>query len=316
MASALSVQPGRATRFAKDVRRLSRGHLRIASAKINPAHERLRSWRANAAEGGARQPVPLAHAWAAIPHPAAPHSAPPSPAGDPAAPSTSGIDAATLQAAGLTGKLPICDDPDVPEEVGAPSAEPCSPVTRTRHHATPAHPTPSNARSTDGQVYYEGNGSAVELALSLLLGLTLVYAPLTMASIGRRLWIRYIFTNKRVSVINSSPLFKSQVDVAYSKIKEIRTVDRALGGWGEPRAACGRGRPRTSTGMNRGGGSHTGWPRCHLRPRAGRAVISPMPPPLPPLYRATLNIAGSVGTGGPGRGAHSCMQGAAGRARI
>jgi hypothetical protein len=51
----------------------------------------------------------------------------------------------------------------------------------------------------------------VELVLSILLSTTLIFAPLTLASIGRRLWIKHRFTNKRVSVINSSPLFKRQV---------------------------------------------------------------------------------------------------------
>jgi hypothetical protein len=54
------------------------------------------------------------------------------------------------------GKLPICEDPAVPEEL-----------------------------------YYEGNGGAVELAVNLVLGLTLIYAPITLAAIGRRLWIKY-----------------------------------------------------------------------------------------------------------------------------
>lgn len=63
--------------------------------------------------------------------------------------------ASSSAASSLTGRLPICADPDVPEET-----------------------------------YYEGNGAAAELIVSLVLGLTLIYAPLTMASIGRRLWIK------------------------------------------------------------------------------------------------------------------------------
>jgi hypothetical protein len=41
------------------------------------------------------------------------------------------------------------------------------------------------------EVFYEGSGcSNVELAVSLLLGVvTLIYLPLTMASLGRRVWI-------------------------------------------------------------------------------------------------------------------------------
>jgi len=38
-----------------------------------------------------------------------------------------------------------------------------------------------------------------------------VYIPLTIAVVGKRLWIKYRFTNKRVQIINSSPLFAKQV---------------------------------------------------------------------------------------------------------
>lgn len=74
--------------------------------------------------------------------------------------------------------------------------------------ATAAPSTSSDAAET---VFYEGSGSNAELALSVLLGFTLIYAPLTIASLGRRAWFKYRFTNKRVTVTNSSPLFKNEV---------------------------------------------------------------------------------------------------------
>ena len=43
----------------------------------------------------------------------------------------------------------------------------------------------------------QGPGSNAELVVSLVLLPTLIYAPLSMASIGRRLWISFKFTNKR-----------------------------------------------------------------------------------------------------------------------
>ena len=82
-------------------------------------------------------------------------------------------------------------------------------------------------------VFYEGSGADAELAFSCVMGLTLIYAPLTIASIGRRLWVKFRFTNKRVSIINTSPLFKRQIDVAYSKVKEVRIAPRAFGLWGD-----------------------------------------------------------------------------------
>jgi hypothetical protein len=43
----------------------------------------------------------------------------------------------------------------------------------------------SPAPETDEIVFYEGSGSNAELLISLLLGTTLVYLPLTLASLGR-----------------------------------------------------------------------------------------------------------------------------------
>ncbi len=102
----------------------------------------------------------------------------------------------------------------------------------------------------------------MELALSILLTATLIFAPLTMASIGRRFWIKYKFTNKRVIIQNTSPLFKNevgtrhnsfhyanlllitapspspppkifQIQLLYSDIKEVRVAPRSFGFWGD-----------------------------------------------------------------------------------
>ena len=37
--------------------------------------------------------------------------------------------------------------------------------------------------------------------------------PLTLASIGRRLWIKYRFTNKRLVITTSSPVLQREVQV-------------------------------------------------------------------------------------------------------
>lgn len=41
------------------------------------------------------------------------------------------------------------------------------------------------------------------------------------------------FTNKRVIITNSSPLFSSATQIPYRKIKEVRAAPRALGAWGD-----------------------------------------------------------------------------------
>jgi hypothetical protein len=92
---------------------------------------------------------------------------------------------------------------------------------------------PPAADDEEEVVFYEGSGSNLELGLSLALGITLIYLPLTLASVGRKLWVRYRFTNKRLTVITASPVMQREVSVAYSQIKEVRTVARALGAWGD-----------------------------------------------------------------------------------
>ncbi|KAL4859558.1 hypothetical protein ACK3TF_000652 [Chlorella vulgaris] len=96
----------------------------------------------------------------------------------------------------------------------------------------------SSSSSTAGDLapettFYEGSGSNAELLLSLVLGATLIYLPLTLASIGRRLWISYRFTDKRLIVTTNSPVLKREVQVKYSQIKEVRSAPRALGLWGD-----------------------------------------------------------------------------------
>lgn len=60
-----------------------------------------------------------------------------------------------------------------------------------------------------------------------------MYMPLTLASIGRHAWVKYKFTDKRIVVTTSSPVFKREVQVAYDKIREVRAVPRAFGLWGD-----------------------------------------------------------------------------------
>jgi len=65
------------------------------------------------------------------------------------------------------------------------AAEDGSPAVAT----VPAASTPSPAASApeeEEDIFYQGSGSNVELGLSLMLGITLIYLPLTLASIGRR----------------------------------------------------------------------------------------------------------------------------------
>lgn len=45
--------------------------------------------------------------------------------------------------------------------------------------------------SVPEQVFYEGSASNAEVLINLLLAFTLVYIPITIAVVGKRLWITY-----------------------------------------------------------------------------------------------------------------------------
>ena len=58
----------------------------------------------------------------------------------------------------------------------------------------------------DEKVFYDGPPSRGDLASNIVLGATLLWLPLTFAAIGRAVWLRYRITDKRISVISTSPL--------------------------------------------------------------------------------------------------------------
>ena len=45
--------------------------------------------------------------------------------------------------------------------------------------------------------------------------------------------MQYKFTSKRLIITTNSPVLKREIQVEYSKIKEIRAVARAFGAWGD-----------------------------------------------------------------------------------
>jgi hypothetical protein len=98
----------------------------------------------------------------------------------------------------------------------------------------PTTTTTSAATYDDPEtVFLETNGAPASLAFQILMGATIVYLPLTIAALGRAAWIKIQFTNKRIAIVNTSPLFKGTQQVAYSQIKEVRSAPRAFDQWGD-----------------------------------------------------------------------------------
>uniref|UniRef100_A0A7S0R2K7 YdbS-like PH domain-containing protein n=1 Tax=Chlamydomonas leiostraca TaxID=1034604 RepID=A0A7S0R2K7_9CHLO len=86
---------------------------------------------------------------------------------------------------------------------------------------------------TGETLHYEGGPHKGDLAVNLALGTTLVWLPLTLAAIGRAAFVNYRFTDRRFSVKTTAPWKNEQTDVAYQEVKEVVTVGRGVGLWGD-----------------------------------------------------------------------------------
>jgi len=81
-------------------------------------------------------------------------------------------------------------------------------------------------------VYYEGGPHIGDLIFNLLLGLTLIFLPLTVGAIVRALWLRFRITSRRISVTGGW-MGRDRADLIYSEITNIVKVARGLGLWGD-----------------------------------------------------------------------------------
>ena len=81
-------------------------------------------------------------------------------------------------------------------------------------------------------VHYEGGPAKGDLIFNILLGLTLIGLPFTIGAVVRALWLRFKITSRRISVTGGWR-GKDKTQVVYSQIKEVRTVPRGFGAWGD-----------------------------------------------------------------------------------
>ena len=82
------------------------------------------------------------------------------------------------------------------------------------------------------EIYFEGGPALGDLIFNLLLGMTIIAIPFTVGAIVRALWLRFSITSKRISVTGGW-MGKEKTQVVYSEVKEVRTVPRGLGSWGD-----------------------------------------------------------------------------------
>ena len=98
--------------------------------------------------------------------------------------------------------------------------------------AAPSTPSEPASLSSGETVYYEGGPARGDLVLSLLIGLTVIGLPIAVGAIVRALWLRYRITSRRISV-SGGWLGRDRTQVVYSQIREVLSVPRGFGAWGD-----------------------------------------------------------------------------------
>lgn len=68
---------------------------------------------------------------------------------------------------------------------------------------------------TGEQLHFESPPHRGDLATNIALGATLLWLPLTFAAVGRAAFVKYRFTDKRISVITDAP-WKSTSTIFHS----------------------------------------------------------------------------------------------------
>ena len=81
-------------------------------------------------------------------------------------------------------------------------------------------------------VIYEGGPHIGELIISILMGLTIIFLPITVGAIVRALWLRYRITSRRISVTGGWN-GRDRTDIIYSEVRKVVKIPRGLGLYGD-----------------------------------------------------------------------------------
>ncbi|KAL2521080.1 NAD(P)-linked oxidoreductase superfamily protein [Forsythia ovata] len=90
----------------------------------------------------------------------------------------------------------------------------------------------SSKKVNEETIFFDGGAHYGDLIEDLLLGFTLLWLPLTLATVLRAFYLRYRFTNLRVSVI-SGLTGHDLSDFSYEVIKDVQVVPRFIAEWGD-----------------------------------------------------------------------------------
>ncbi|MBA0843276.1 hypothetical protein Goarm_000480 [Gossypium armourianum] len=105
-----------------------------------------------------------------------------------------------------------------------------SPTDQPAATTTPAQPSSKSPK--EETIFFDGGAHYGDLLANLLLGFTLLWLPLTLVAVSRAFFLRYRFTNLRVTVI-SGLTGQDRSDFSYKVIKDVQVVPRFIGEWGD-----------------------------------------------------------------------------------
>ncbi|XP_057493307.1 pectinesterase inhibitor 10-like, partial [Actinidia eriantha] len=129
--------------------------------------------------------------------------------------------------------LPISPPPSFPNY---PSPKTLRPLTKLHASSlpnkSPSSATTTTSRPTEETIFFDGGAHYGDLVANLLLGFTLLWLPLTLAAVFRAFYLRYRFTNLRVTVI-SGLTGQDRSDFSYKVVKDVQVVPRFIGEWGD-----------------------------------------------------------------------------------
>jgi hypothetical protein len=98
--------------------------------------------------------------------------------------------------------------------------------------AAPAGSAPSPPAGPSETTFYEGGPARGDLIVNLIFGLTIIGIPFAVGAIVRAIWLRYRITSRRISV-SGGWMGRDRSQVVYSQIREVRSVPRVFGAWGD-----------------------------------------------------------------------------------
>ena len=82
------------------------------------------------------------------------------------------------------------------------------------------------------EVLYDGGPHPMDLVFGLLAALTVVLIPMAVGSIVRALWLRFRITDRTI-VVKGGFLGRTVTTVSYGQIREVRSVSRGFGLYGD-----------------------------------------------------------------------------------